>query len=160
MLAIIRASIGHALPAGSLLAALAFNLAVAPPALAEIYKWTDADGKTVYSEKPPPGGAATVVNPHAGKASPEAQERLRSTIEQSRQEDEADQATEAETAATDAKAKEKKHACEQARVVLEQLTRSTRMQYVDENNERAFLSEEQRQSRLRDANEKIKEYCS
>jgi glutaredoxin len=33
------------------------------PVQAEIYKWTDAQGRTQFSDQPPPGGAATVTIP-------------------------------------------------------------------------------------------------
>src|SRR5260370_36230448 len=36
-------------------------LAVAAPALAQVYKWVDERGVTHYGERPPPGGKASEV---------------------------------------------------------------------------------------------------
>lgn len=36
---------------------------LATPALAQVYKWVDEDGVTHYSQQPPPGGEAQVINP-------------------------------------------------------------------------------------------------
>jgi Domain of unknown function (DUF4124) len=37
-------------------AALLLALALSTPAAAALYKWTDANGRVVYSDQPPPGG--------------------------------------------------------------------------------------------------------
>src|SRR5512139_1897178 len=55
--------------------AAAACLLSAAPALAAMYKWTDANGRVVYSDQPPPGnvkaeiitGAAPPANPNAVK---------------------------------------------------------------------------------------------
>ena len=44
---------------------------------AEIYQWKDENGKTVFSERPPADGKASVVKPKTGKANSNAQEKLR-----------------------------------------------------------------------------------
>ena len=53
-----------------LLAVLAL-IAVAAPAAAQIYRWTDADGRVHFSNTtPPPGVKATVVDPNAKEVPP------------------------------------------------------------------------------------------
>jgi hypothetical protein len=56
------------------------------PALAEVYRWVDEEGVTVFSQRPPPVGAATQVRTPAGPSEAErqaAQARLRGLAETS-----------------------------------------------------------------------------
>lgn len=49
---------------------LALSLcALAVPAAAALYKWTDANGRVVYSDQPPPGDVKTQVMPGASPPS-------------------------------------------------------------------------------------------
>jgi hypothetical protein len=57
-----------------------------------------------------------------------------------------------------------KELCTQAKASAAQLSgengeRTNRLQYVDKNGERAFLTEDQIQERLKDMKQKIKDYC-
>lgn len=49
--------------------ALAVALLVCAPASAQVYKWVDEEGVTHYTQQPPPGGKAQIINPNV--ASPE-----------------------------------------------------------------------------------------
>lgn len=74
---------------GALFAACAVAVLFANPAAAALYKWTDANGRVVYSDQPPAGnekyeivgGAAPPSNPNAVKdlAAKEAEFRKRQT---------------------------------------------------------------------------------
>lgn len=51
----------------------------------ELYRWTDANGVRVYSQRPPPGAEATRLTPVPGPSAAErqrAEERVRSLVEQ------------------------------------------------------------------------------
>ncbi len=66
--------------AGGLAAAWMSAMAAAP-----LYRWTDENGVTVYSQQPPPGTEATRLTPAPGPSAEEnqrAEERLRSLVEQ------------------------------------------------------------------------------
>jgi hypothetical protein len=57
----------------------------APVASPPLYRWTDENGITVYSERPPPGAEATRLIPDPGPSPEEserAQQRIRSLVEQ------------------------------------------------------------------------------
>jgi Skp family chaperone for outer membrane proteins len=89
--------------------ALLAAVAVALPAAAAVYKWTDANGRVVYSDQPPPDGAKAEqlqgpqppANPHAVRemANQEAelkkrqQERSKQSDDEARRRAEADQRT-------------------------------------------------------------------
>ncbi len=122
---------------------------------AEIYTWTDANGGTVFSERPP--SDATDVQ------KVELKYRSVTDAENDRRPNEPTPETAAprapqqiETAAIKA---QKKAACSQAHKVLNQLQRSSRLHYVNENKQRAYLTEQQRQERMQEAREKISAYC-
>ena len=54
--------------------ALLILLALSAPASAQIYRWTDAEGRTNFSNTPPPQGVkATVVDPNAKEGPPAAE---------------------------------------------------------------------------------------
>lgn len=73
---------------GQALLLLSAGMALAWPgagAVAELYRWTDADGVTGYSRRPPPGTEATRLTPDPGPSPVERQralERLRALAEQ------------------------------------------------------------------------------
>ena len=49
-------------------------LALSAPASAQIYRWTDADGRTNFSNTPPPQGVkSTIVDPNAKEGPPAAE---------------------------------------------------------------------------------------
>jgi Domain of unknown function (DUF4124) len=48
---------------------LAIALAMAPAALAQLYKYVDKDGKTVYSDQPPTNIDSKQINIQSGKSS-------------------------------------------------------------------------------------------
>lgn len=52
---IVQFQLRSALGAASLLAAAAVLVLAAPPAGAALYKWTDANGRVIYSDQPPNG---------------------------------------------------------------------------------------------------------
>lgn len=120
---------------------------------APVYKWTDDQGHTVYSERPPPGGAVEKIEPRGGTASADAIAKLK---ERSAPPPAREAAPAVETAEQKA---QRETACAQARKVIDQLTHSTRMQYINEKQERAFLTEDQRQARLKEAHEALAKYC-
>jgi hypothetical protein len=96
-----------------------------PPTLAQLYRYVDEDGVTVYSQVPPPTGEATTITPDPGPGDAEREaaiERLRGQLES-----DFDRRTEAErrtgeeaTEAADAERRAKN--CSAARTNLERLT--------------------------------------
>lgn len=133
------------------------------PAEAAIYKWTDENGRTVYSETPPPKGAAGTrlkeappppVDPNA------AMENLRNRAEAfgKRQEERGKGESEAQQSAE--RKKEIQEKCEQVRKNLETLTAHNQIREKTGDGEYTVLDEEQRQAKIKQNQEFIQKECN
>lgn len=118
-------------------------IALATPAVAALYKWTDENGRTVYSDQPPPahiksevmGGAPPPANPDAVKdmANREAEFRKR-------QMDKAEDTKKSEKSR--AEAQKLATFCTQARVQAAGLRRADVAMYrLNDKGERVALDE-------------------
>ena len=146
------------------LQALSVGLALlcVTPAFAEIYKWTDENGNVVFSEKPPPDGKAEALKPRVGRASPPAAASGPAAAAEPQSDITDASHGQAPEKLTPEQIARKRQNCENAKSQLAdmQSARANRLQYVNEQGERAFLTPEQREERTRKAREAIKEYCS
>jgi Skp family chaperone for outer membrane proteins len=144
---------------GSLLLGTLVALACAAPATAALYKWVDANGRTVYSDQPPSGNvkseivgaAAPAANPDAVKdmANKEAEFRKR-------QMDKVEDAKKAEKARADAQ--RLAGFCSQARAQVAGLRRSdVAMHRLNDKGERVLLDEAQRRAEAERLEALIKE---
>ncbi|QEY64882.1 DUF4124 domain-containing protein [Metapseudomonas lalkuanensis] len=146
--------------AGSLL------LALATTAMAgQVYKWVDAQGVTHFGAQPPDGQEATSVNTSIPKPRPSLP-LLDSEIEQQQAQQPAskpvgdqksiDEKVKAEVATQEA---ERRKYCDTIRTSLAQLQNNPRLR-AEVNGEVRRLSEEERQSRIKDAEKAISENCN
>ncbi|MCG3142973.1 MAG: hypothetical protein HONDAALG_00276 [Gammaproteobacteria bacterium] len=142
---------------GGLTAAL---LALTLPAVAGVYKWTDAEGQVHYTQSPPPSG----VQGEELKAPPKVDSE--SAVEDleakqkgfdERLEDKAK--TEAEAAKTADQAAEKARYCEQLRADLAGLQTAQRI-FTGEGADRRRLGEDERQAKMKDIEAKLAKDCS
>ncbi|PVV07344.1 MAG: hypothetical protein B6D72_18435 [gamma proteobacterium symbiont of Ctena orbiculata] len=139
---------------------LAFLLLFLAAASAETYKWVNEEGVVTYSQTPPPDAKAETVKIKSAPASSagDSKQRLKALRQKlaDSAEDRAlkkEQKREAEEIA-----KENKHNCSVARKNLEQLTAlGNRLYKVGDDYLR--LTEEDRQRRMQEARDQIKEYC-
>ena len=131
------------------------------PALAAMYKWTDANGRVVYSDQPPPGnvkseiitGAAPPANPNAVKdlAAKEAEMKKRE-LERSDAAQKSEQ-TRAETNRREAD-------CVQARGRLRALNESQGNVYkLNEKGEPVYLDDAMRRSEIAEQERLLRQYC-
>jgi hypothetical protein len=150
---------------------------VAPLAQAEIYRWVDEAGETVYSQLPPPAGNADKVRPAPGPSRDEreqARARTRAQVEQDfdRQEDSAKQAggesakagpapaTGSEDPAKAAEAQAKKTAnCEVARKNLDTLQNHGKGRIKTPDGKVGFLSKDQLAAQIAEARAQIGTNC-
>ena len=135
-------------------------LAMSATAMAsQVYKWVDAQGVTHFSAQPPQGQDATSVNIAAPPPKPAVAEEKKAapTFES---------IADPEQAAIDEKVKqdiaakevERKKYCADVRTNLAQLQNNPRVR-VDVDGEVRRLSEEERQSRISEAQKAIAENC-
>jgi hypothetical protein len=130
----------------------------------EIYKWVDQDGNVHYEDRP--SGAAdeerlamTYNRTDRGAVS----QRIKGRHDRQATRDEARAtaaAAEKEAADNAQAAAERQQACERARTRLESYLQSRRLYRTDENGERVYLDDAQRQEARQKAEEQITEFCS
>lgn len=161
-----RPSHGHARPLARLLGITALVLAAPaalPAAAAQLYRYVDENGVTVYSQTPPPGGEAAAITvdaaaPSAADAAA-AREQLREEIERDFDaRNEAARAAE-EAAEQAAAAKARAENCEAARTNLATLTDlgARVLQMPDGSVTR--ISDEEREALMRKAEMEIEDLC-
>lgn len=142
-----------------LAAALAASAAaLAGPAAAQAFKWTDKDGKVQYSDRPPPGAKTEAVQSKVGSVTgsgtgsagaartPGAAQPPMSYAEKDQafrkrllEQDEARQ----KQAKSDEQAKQKAEYCQQAKSRLAGLEAGGRMTRFNDKGERVFLDDSQ-----------------
>lgn len=136
-----------------LLTALACGCLLAMPALGDVYKWTDAEGKVHYSDQPPPPNVKQPVtvkprSPAAPTAAPEAA-GTPAAAPKSFEEQDAEfnrrrvEAAEREAAEKKAakEAAEKKKNCEQAKAQLARMQSGARITRYNEKGETVYLGD-------------------
>jgi Domain of unknown function (DUF4124) len=123
---------------------------------AEIYQWKDADGNTVFSEKPPPDAQKSVVKPRYGKAAPPAPTVPQKSASPQKKDV---AAKDDKPAPKEPTPEEKQKKCAQARASLDQLNNGGRLRVADDKGVVSFMSDEQRAERAKKANESIKSWC-
>ena len=127
-----------------------------------MYKWTDDQGEVHYTQFPPPGRKTEKMQPPPPPAEPstgsenDLQKQL-DTIKQQNDKQlqetkEADQRAEIQ--------KIRKKNCETAHKNLVNLNRGGNVRYMGPSGEAIRLTEEERQKRIDETNQQIKEYCN
>lgn len=130
----------------------------------EIYKWTDENGNIHYEDRP--SGAATeqvltMTYNRTNSGSVQKRVQARADAATARDEARAEAAASEQEAAENAEiAAEQERKCERSRARLETYQQSRRLYRTDDNGERVYLDDEQRQEARRKAEEQVAEFCS
>jgi len=142
---------------------------------ADIYRWVDANGVVNYTQQKPRGieaelvtgpcNSRTSVAPKPKAASPEAQTASSpgQTPQQTLNEDQQSLLRDlqaAEEARQQEVARVREDNCERARSVLSRLTAKGRIRVRDDEGEYRIMNEEERQSRISEAQEGIALNCA
>jgi len=135
-------------------------LAMSATAMAsQVYKWVDEKGVTHFSAQPPQGQQATSVNTATPQPKPAAAEASKAapTFESIADPEQAaiDEKVKQEVAAKEA---ERKKYCADVRTNLAQLENNPRVR-VEVDGEIRRLSEEERQTRITEAQKSISDNC-
>ena len=140
-------------------------LTIAGGAMAnEIYKWTDEDG-TVHYEDRPTGAETeerlgmTYRRTDSGAVQKRTQARLDATTARNEARSVA-AAAEKEAAENAAVAAERDQRCDKARARLETYLQSRRLYRTDDNGERVYLDDSQRQEARQKAEAQVTDFCS
>jgi hypothetical protein len=135
-------------------------LALAAPAAAQLYKWVDKDGKTSYSDTPPPNVDSKQLNIQSGAAAPSAPAKTYldrdKELEKGRQ-DARDQGKKADLAAKDAAAKQE--ACSQARAAMALYSDGGRITKYNDKGERIYMGDDEIAAALQRARRDVEEAC-
>ncbi len=130
----------------------------------EIYRWTDAEGNIHYEDRPQ--GVANEERlqlTYRRTDSSAVNQRVQARVNRESERNEAKSvaaAAQAEAAEKAAAAAERQQACERARARLETYLQSRRLYRTDENGERVYLDDAERQEARQKAEEQITEFCS
>jgi len=130
----------------------------------EIYKWTDENGNVHYEDRP--SGAATeerLQMTYNRTSSSAVHQRVQARVDARTAREEAKTAAEAsekEAAENAAIAAERAQKCDKSRARLESYLQARRVYRTDDNGERVYLDEDQRQEARKKAEEQIAEFCS
>jgi len=130
----------------------------------EIYKWTDENGNVYYEDRPT--GAATEERLHMTYNRTESSavhKRVQAGVDARTAREEAKTAaaaSEKEAAENAAIAAERAQKCDKSRARLESYLQARRVYRTDENGERVYLDDDQRQDARKKAEEQISEFCS
>ena len=136
---------------------LAAVLAIAPLASAQLYKYVDKDGKTVYSDQPPPNMDSKQINVQTGASSPTAAPKSALERDKEAQKARDDQAKKAADAAKVAAQKDLN--CEMARQNYTQYASGGRLQRINAQGEREFLSDEEIDTAREKAKQQMDDAC-
>lgn len=147
----------------TLLASMAF---VALPCAAEMYKWTDAQGRVHYSDQPPPPDARKSTVKPAKPAAPAAGGRETAapkTVAEQEAEFRKRRVEAAEREAAEQKAAqeeaEKKRNCEQAQGQLKALQAGGRLVRFNAQGEREYLDDAQAAQEIERATKSVDNWC-
>jgi predicted Zn-dependent peptidase len=127
--------------------ALAAACALVPLASAQLYKYVDKDGKTVYSDQPPPNADSKQLNIHSGTtkdspaaAAPKTAVERDKELQKIRDEDK-EKAKKAEDASK--LASQKEAACKQAQSNYQIYADGGRITKYDDKGERVYLGDDE-----------------
>jgi hypothetical protein len=130
----------------------------------EIYKWTDENGTVHYGDRP--SGASTeerLAMTYSRTDNTVVRQRVQARVEATAARQEArSAAAEAarEAAEEETNAAERAQRCDKARARLETYLQSPRLYRTDDNGERVYLDDAERDKARQKAEEKVTEYCS
>ncbi|MDR0234465.1 MAG: DUF4124 domain-containing protein [Zoogloeaceae bacterium] len=146
--------------------ALVLGIAAAPPVAAQVYKWKDAEGRTVISDRPRSGGGkedlvipgvqSTPANdPSAQPAAPTLADK---EIEfRKRQQEQRESAAKAE--AEKQEADKKAENCKRAQNDLKALESGRRVSVTDESGASIPIDDARRQAEIEKAREYLRSQC-
>ncbi|MDR3158674.1 MAG: DUF4124 domain-containing protein [Zoogloeaceae bacterium] len=131
-------------------------------AQAEVYKWKDAQGRTIISDTPQPGKKATAV-PSATPADTDDNGVIKTLDDQDlefKKRQEERRAAEKKQNEETADAAKKAENCDRSRRNLEMLESGARISQQNEKGDREFMGDQQRQNEIDRIRRNVQENCN
>lgn len=141
---------------------LAAALALVPPAAAQLYKYVDKNGKTVYSDQPPANVESKQIHVPHSRAPSSAPAAARSAVERDKELDKSrKQVAEKQKKTEEAsqKAAQAAQRCAQLRTAHQTFVDGGRIQKYNEQGERVLLSDEEIESERERTRREMEEAC-
>ncbi len=136
-------------------------LAIATLASAQLYKYVDKNGKTVYTDQPPPDAdpqtmripsSATGAAPTPGKSAVAQDKELQKGRDKAKE-------NEKKAEDTASRARQQEELCANATMAYQQYSQGGRMTKLDEKGEKIFLGDAEIDAARESAKRKMDEVC-
>jgi hypothetical protein len=136
-------------------------LAIATLASAQLYKYVDKNGKTVYTDQPPPDAdpkamripsSATGAAPAPGKSAVVQDKELQKGRDKAKE-------NEKKAEETASRARQQEELCANATMAYQQYSQGGRMTKLDEKGEKIFLGDAEIDAGRESAKRKMDEVC-
>lgn len=143
------------------LTAVTLALAAQCAAAQGVFKWTDAQGRVHFGDRPPGDAATTTLAPPAPPAVPPPTDSERATRQQRLLDMYQDERREKEEREAKQKAddEERRRRCAHAKDRLDRYERSPRIYDPQPNGERRYLSDGEREAEIRTARNEVARLC-
>jgi hypothetical protein len=136
---------------------LALACMVAPPAVADLYKYVDKDGRTVYSDQPPPNVDSKQMHISPGGGSTSKSYVARDKELDKGRAAEKDKEKKKEVAEQNAKLDQER--CAQAKLAYQTYTDAGRLFKYNDKGEREMLDDDQIEAERAKAKQQMDEAC-
>ncbi|MDR2366169.1 MAG: DUF4124 domain-containing protein [Zoogloeaceae bacterium] len=140
--------------------AVLLSLAAFSVAQADVYKWKDAQGRTIISDTPQPGKKAVTTPSAAPDQTGDAQKTLDDQELEFRKRQEEREAAEKKQNEETAAAARKTEACERSRSNLDMLESGTRIMRPNAQGKPEYINDQQRQAEIERVRENMQRNCS
>lgn len=126
-----------------------------------IYKWTDSEGNVHYEDRPSGDPSEELLQLSFNRTNGGGvQDRVRSQVDAQTARREAAAAKAEDAAKQAAEAEQRDKQCKTFRGKLETIIQSARLYRKDENGERVYLDDNERQESRQHAENLVQEYCN
>lgn len=127
----------------------------------KMYRWVDENGVTQYTQTPPPKGEVTEMKPPPPPAVDPAEAQRQLDAQRQKLEDLREDRSLAKQETSEGKAEReaKSKNCQSARNNLKRLQENPRGRWMQKDGTQARYTDEERQAKIKEAQEQIKEFC-
>ena len=128
---------------------------------ADVYKWLDDDGQVHYSQQPPPGQQAEMIKapPPPAIDPAKAQQEIDTLIEQQKAEEQTQQDQNKKSAQEQERENQLEKNCQAAKQNLQAYQDNPGRRLMDDKGNVTRPTEEDRQQKIRESQQKVKEFC-